>query len=211
MTKASLHRSLAWTEQAFLVAGLACLTYAGAVWTNASVQQRSAMRELAETTAPGRWTSAMVAPEVVPTNAVIGALDIPRIGLSVAARQGDQGQALETAVGHLPDTPLPWETGNAAFAGHRDTFFRPLENLRFEDEIELRTAHGTFEYRVRHITIVDPDAVWILDAPRDVSLTLITCYPFKYIGPAPRRFVVQAERVVPRAATFAPHAPSDIR
>jgi len=195
VTSRQLRRSLKWTERAFFLAGLLCLLYVGSIWTNASVEQRAAKRELAAMTESAHGSDAVKVPEAVAQNSLIGALDIPRIGLSVAVREGDQGLALETAVGHLPDTPLPWQNGNAAFAGHRDTFFRPLRNLRFGDEIQLRTIQGTFEYEVRHMTIVEPDALWILDAPDDVALTLITCYPFTYIGPAPQRFIVQAERI----------------
>jgi len=195
MTRASVRKRLRWTECTFFVAGLLCLVYVSAIWTRASVEQRDGRRELATMTARARDAGGVTASEVVPLDSVIGALDIPRLGLSVAVREGDRDQALQVAVGHLADTPLPWQKGNAAFAGHRDTFFRPLRNLRFGDEIRLRTAHGTFEYQVRHMTIVDPDALWVLDAPAEVSLTLITCYPFTFIGSAPQRFIVQAERI----------------
>ena len=99
------------------------------------------------------------------------------------------------AVGHLPDTPLPWQDGNTALAGHRDTFFRPLRRIQTGDEIRFATPHGTFRYRVMRHTVVEPDELWVLGASPAAALTLITCYPFDYVGPAPRRFVVHAERM----------------
>jgi sortase A len=97
-------------------------------------------------------------------------------------------------VGHLPDTPLPWEEGNSALAAHRDTFFRPLTDVTIGDPIRLTTPRGGFEYRVGEILIVEPGDVWVLEASDRPTLTLITCYPFTYVGLAPRRFVVRAWR-----------------
>jgi sortase A len=80
-------------------------------------------------------------------------------------------------------------------AGHRDTFFRPLRRIRTGDQIDLATRYGTFRYRVTRLTVVNPDEVWVLEPSAAAALTLITCYPFDFIGPAPRRFVVHAERI----------------
>jgi sortase A len=126
---------------------------------------------------------------------LLGQLDVPRLGLSVAVLEGDDERTLRLGAGHLPDTPPPWRDGNTALAGHRDTFFRPLQHLRIGDGIDMVTRHGSFHYRVRSLTVVDPDAVWVLAPSARVQLTLITCYPFRYLGSAPQRFVVQAERV----------------
>jgi sortase A len=131
----------------------------------------------------------------VEAQAPIGRLEIPRIGLSVVVAEGDDDNTLKVAVGHLPDTPLPWQEGNTAVAGHRDTFFRPLRRIQAGDEIRFVTRHGTFRYRVSRHAVVDPDALWVLDASPAAALTLITCYPFDYVGPAPRRFIVHAERM----------------
>jgi sortase A len=102
---------------------------------------------------------------------------------------------LNVAVGHLSDTALPWEPGNSAFAAHRDTFFRPLKDIKAGDLVRVATPRGLFEYRVRQTTIVNPEDVWVLNATDQQVLTLITCYPFSYIGHAPQRFVVRAERI----------------
>ena len=108
--------------------------------------------------------------------------------------EGDDDRTLRVAVGHLPDTPFPWENGNTALAGHRDTFFRALRRIRLGDEIELATPHGTFRYEVTRQSVVDPTDLSVLEPSPMPVLTLITCYPFNFIGAAPQRFVVRAER-----------------
>ncbi len=99
------------------------------------------------------------------------------------------------AAGHLPHTPLPWEEGHSAIAGHRDTFFRALQNLRPGDELELLTPRGDFRYRVLRLMVVAPDDVWVLGPWEGVRLSLVTCYPFAPLGRAPHRFVVHAARI----------------
>jgi sortase A len=128
-------------------------------------------------------------------DSLIGVLTIPSVDMSVAIVEGDDDEALRIAAGHLPDTPLPWEKGNSAFAGHRDSFFAPLARVRGGDEISLTTRRGVLHYRVAFMTIVGPDDLSVLGTSNDADLTLITCYPFGYLGPAPQRFVVQAERI----------------
>jgi len=132
-------------------------------------------------------------PRTAPVDAgLVGRLEIPRLHVSVIVMDGDDDATLARAVGHLPGTALPWESGNVVMAGHRDTFFRPLKDLREGDEIRMTTAHGTFDYRVVSMEIVEPDDVSVL-APTSVrSLTLVTCYPFVYVGRAPQRFIVHA-------------------
>jgi sortase A len=127
---------------------------------------------------------------------IIGRVDIPRIKLSAAVAEGDDEKTLGNAVGHLPDTPLPWQrAGNVGLAAHRDGLFRPLANVRVNDDVRLVTSRGEYHYRVTKTHIVDPDDVWVL-APTDVpTMTMITCYPFSYVGNAPQRFIVHAELV----------------
>ena len=79
-------------------------------------------------------------------------------------------------------------------AGHRDTLFQPLQHIRVGDELRVSTVRGDFRYQVRETMVVDPDDVWVLDSTDRPMLTLITCYPFNYVGKAPRRFIVRAER-----------------
>jgi sortase A len=108
--------------------------------------------------------------------------------------EGVDGGDLKYAAGHIPGTALPGEPGNVGIAAHRDTFFRPLRSIRRDDAITLSTLHGTYPYRVVSTDVVRPQDVEVLHpGPRD-SLTLVTCFPFQYIGPAPKRFIVRAER-----------------
>jgi sortase A len=124
-------------------------------------------------------------------------IEIPRLGISSAIVEGVTSGDLTLAVGHIPGTALPGETGNIALAGHRDTFFRNLRNIRTGDRITLSTAGASYHYSVESISVVGPEYVQVLNASSEPTLTLITCYPFSFVGPAPRRFIVQA-RVVSR-------------
>jgi sortase A len=126
---------------------------------------------------------------------LLGMLDVPRLQLSTPVIEGDDTRTLKRAVGHLPDTPMPWEEGNSAVAGHRDGLFRPLKDVKVGDEIRFRTTRDQFRYRVTKTTIVMPDDVSVLETQQHSTLTLITCYPFYYVGAAPQRFVIHAERL----------------
>jgi sortase A len=125
---------------------------------------------------------------------LVGMLDVPRLKLRTPVMQGDDERTLQRAVGHLPDTPLPWEAGNSAIAAHRDGLFRPLKDVRIGDEIRFRTTREELRYRVTATSIVKPDDVSVLNPRSKSALTLITCYPFYFVGTAPKRFVVHAER-----------------
>jgi sortase A len=128
-------------------------------------------------------------------SALIGRLDIARVDVSGIVRTGDDDATLRSAIAHLPGTPRPGEPGNVAMAAHRDTFFRGLRNIEAGDIVRIVTAAGEYAYSVTDTLVVDPDAVWVLDATRTNTLTLITCYPFNYLGSAPRRFIVRARQV----------------
>jgi sortase A len=126
---------------------------------------------------------------------VVALLDIPRLHISTPVLSGDDAATLDLAAGHLPDTPKPWEPGNSAFAAHRDGLFRPLRNVRVGDEVRVTTLAGEFTYRVRETRIVWPTDLSVLEPTVGSTLTLITCYPFNFVGNAPKRFVVHADRV----------------
>lgn len=130
----------------------------------------------------------------VANGALLGMLEVPRLRLNTPVVQGDDDATLDVAVGHLPDTPLPWEGGNSALAGHRDGLFRPLRHIRVGDRLTFRTPVAEIRYRVTATAVVDPADVSVLQPRERDALTLITCYPFTYVGPAPERFVVHAER-----------------
>jgi len=133
--------------------------------------------------------------------AAIGRLSVPRLHLSVMVREGIDGNTLQLAVGHIPRTALPGQAGNIGLAGHRDTFFRPLKDVRARDLIQFSSSKGDFKYEVESLMVVEPDNVAVLAPSTKNVLTLVTCYPFSYIGTAPKRLVVRARQVSPHAQT----------
>lgn len=181
--------------------GVACFIYFGAATVSTWRYQRNAKSQVdkmvsIERPPPAARERPPIAYPPLKQGDVIGRVDIPRLNLSAAVAEGDDDNTLGKAVGHLPDTPLPWEgRGNVAFAAHRDGLFRPLEKIRLNDDVRVVTARGEYHYRVTKTHIVDPHDVWVI-APTDTpTITLITCYPFSFVGNAPRRFIVQAELV----------------
>ena len=125
---------------------------------------------------------------------VTGKLEVPRLGLSVMVVDGDEEQGLRVAAVHLAATAQIGSPGNAVIAGHRDTSFWPLRNLRTGDVIRFRGAR-TDEYIVLSIRVVSPDDISVLAASKNPILTLVTCYPFRFVGSAPNRLVVRATLV----------------
>jgi sortase A len=124
--------------------------------------------------------------------AAVAEMRIPRLALTVIVLEGDSAAVLRRAVGHLAATALPGHAGNVVLAGHRDTFFRPLKQVRRGDVIELRTGHGDFSYVVESTTVVPATEMSVLEPTGGHTLTLITCFPFAYVGGAPDRFIVRA-------------------
>lgn len=125
----------------------------------------------------------------------IARIEIPSMGLDALVLPGDDAKTLRLGAGHIPGTALPGQAGNVGIAGHRDTFFRCLHDIRKDDEITLRTAEGTYHYRVETLTVVAPSQVAVLGPTVDNTLTLVTCYPFRFVGAAPKRFIVHARQV----------------
>jgi sortase A len=135
------------------------------------------------------------APPPAPEGSVLGRIEIPRVGVSSLVLEGVSGATLRRGVGHIAGTPLPRLTrlpGNLGLAGHRDTVFRGLKDIRKGDSINLDTLNGSYSYVVDWAQVVDPDDVGVLAASNQPELTLVTCYPFYYVGSAPERFVVRA-------------------
>jgi sortase A len=189
---AEQRRRCLWLERVLLGTGIVCLVWWGVVSLQATryqFQQRATLEQM-------RVAAPVVvnASAVITTGSLIGSLDIPRLRLSAMIAQGDDDATLKVAIGHLPETPLPWYEGNTAFAGHRDTFFRPLQHIRVGDDLRVSTIHGDFRYQVRETMVVGPNDAWVLDPTDRPTLTLITCYPFSYVGKASRRFIVRAVR-----------------
>lgn len=125
----------------------------------------------------------------------LAVLRIPKIGLEVPVLEGTDDLTLNRGVGHIDGTPRPGEAGNSGIAGHRDGFFRGLKEIAVGDRFGLATLAGDESYEVDRITIVSPDDVSVLDETPEPSLTLVTCYPFYFVGDAPRRYIVRAVRV----------------
>lgn len=124
---------------------------------------------------------------------LLGRIEMPSVQLTVMMREGVDSTSLRKAVGHLPSSVLPGQAGNVVILGHRDTFFRPLRGIAQGDPIRVKTRSGSFQYVVDLIQVVPPEqSLSFQEAMPAKSLTLITCFPFDYVGPAPRRFVVRA-------------------
>ncbi len=207
-------------ERVLLVVGVACLGWYVLVSAEAKYQERrsrdaieraiadvplppdipdavpakSPPEEISASSSAARDAARVAEDETIAEN-LVGMLEIPRLKMSTPVVEGDDDKTLRAAVGHLPDTPQPWEAGNSAIAAHRDGLFRPLKNIRIGDDIRVRTRRGELRYKVRTTRIVKPSDLSVLEQSDDHALTLITCYPFYYVGSAPKRFIVRAERV----------------
>lgn len=174
------------------VVGVVLLAHSAVAYLRAEAFRREALH------APVLQISASPAQRPQPGD-LIGLLDIPRLRMCAPIVEGDETAALARGIGHLSDTPLPWEPGNTAVAGHRDTVFRPLARIRLGDVIAIHAGGQRYEYTVSETRVVEPNDLSVLrDEPRP-TLTLITCYPFRFIGPAPKRFIVRAERIASSA------------
>ena len=215
-----MHSSvLRFAHRLFLSLGVATLVYVGGTAAYAVVYQRyqSWKFEGALVTATARnlkraRVSAIagnlkleaVAPTVIKAGIVeeaaglregdvVGKLEVPRIGISVMVLQGIENDTLTVGVGHVPGTPLPGADANVVIAAHRDTFFRKLEGIMVGDSIHFATLRGTYEYIVDSTEIVDPEDTQVMESRARAELTLITCYPFYFVGAAPKRFIVHAQ------------------
>jgi len=187
---------LRWSQNVFLIIGLLVLGYVGCVLLYARLYQAEQTRRfeqvLKEAPPAPRGESPRIAGR---EGSPLGRIEISPIGLAAMIQEGIDERTLRRAVGHIPGTPLPGESGNVALAGHRDTFFRGLRKIRQGDEITLTTISGSWLYRVDSTKVVEPEETEVLDEADDDILTLVTCYPFNFVGSAPRRFIVRAHRI----------------
>jgi sortase A len=189
--KATLRTALVWVQRALFCGAALLLGYAAFVLADAWLFQRR------ESSHFERLREQRVAVPVAlrSQRGLLGRLEIARLGLSVMVVEGDDHRTLRRAVGHIPGTSLPGQAGNTALTGHRDTFFRPLRNIRPDDIVTLTTLNGEYRYRVLSTQVVSPENVSVLDSSQNEILTLITCHPFYFVGAAPDRFIVRAERI----------------
>lgn len=195
----------------FFAGGCLTLAYCALVYFEASLYQASQAGRFekapkpsepaASTSSPvGRRLDAVIRGTIEKAvgarsrQAAVSRIEIPRLGISSVVVEGVDSGDLTVAVGHVPGTAVPGQAGNVAIAGHRDTFFRKLGGIRQGDRIILATPGASYQYSVDSIEVVDPGYVQVLRSSSEPALTLITCFPFSFVGPAPRRFVVHARR-----------------
>jgi sortase A len=203
--KKSLRQVLTWAQRVLFAGAVAMLGYCGFVLVDTWIFQQRASQELDrrlhDERMAGGGASGTVSPAfpepppAIGPDGLIGRIEIPRIGLSAVVFEGTAKHTLRQAVGYIAGTALPGQPGNAGLAGHRDTFFRPLKDIRQNDIITLTTLRGEYRYRVVSTRVVDPTEVSVLDPTEDETLTLVTCHPFYFVGAAPNRFIVRAERI----------------
>jgi len=190
----SPRRALQWAERVSFGAAILMLGYVGFVLVDTWIFERRETAALARFVPTEPAASSVVFPTIGP-NGLIGRMEVSRLDVSVVVVEGTSSKSLRRAVGHIAGTALPGQPGNVGIAGHRDTFFRPLRNIQRDDVITLTTSKGEYRYRVVSTKVVSPDNVAVLDSDQDEVLTLVTCYPFYFVGPAPDRFIVRAARM----------------
>jgi sortase A len=177
-----------------LVVSLGLLGYVGFVWLDTQrFQQAESLQLKQQMQAPVTRVAAL---SLADQGGLIGRMEIPRLGISTIVMEGTTNATLRHALGHIAGTALPGMSGNVGISGHRDTFFRPLRHVEANDVITLTTTSATYRYRVLTTEIVSPDDVAVLTPTTGETLTLVTCYPFYFVGPAPQRFIVHGERVL---------------
>jgi sortase A len=188
-------RFMRWMQRILLLSGVLALSYVALILIGAKLYQKYALLSLDKQILAGEQHQAGDPRPAIKEGDVLGRIEIPRIGVSVAVLQGTTSQTLRLGVGHIQGTALPGEPGNIGIAGHRDTYFRGLKDIRRDDEIQIQTAIGLDKYKVDWVQITVPSDGSVLAPTTESALTLVTCYPFYYIGAAPKRFVVHAHRL----------------
>ncbi|HKB12237.1 MAG TPA: class D sortase [Vicinamibacterales bacterium] len=195
---------LKWIERGLLATGVVLAAWCAAVLVEArfhqsvAVSDRLVVTQTAVPVLPGDSGTAAprpAAPSAPAAGSLIARLEAPSVRMTTNVLQGSDDGTLRRGAGHIEDTPLFGQPGNIGIAGHRDTVFRPLRNIKVGDPLHITTHDRTFQYRVSRTLIVGPDEVYVLDPTQHPTVTLVTCYPFDFIGHAPKRFIVQAELV----------------
>jgi sortase A len=194
-----LRLRLRWARRALFMLSAVLLGYVALVFVQAEISQSKADQYLVRRIPQGiPQGSPHAAPEPAHPLAegdILGRIRIPRLGLSAVILEGTKSRTLRLGVGHIRGTAIPGKHGNTAIAGHRDIFFRSLKGIHADDEIQLETEDGSNRYLVDWARVVAPEDISVLDSTSESALTLVTCYPFYFIGAAPKRFVVRAHQV----------------
>jgi sortase A len=192
------HAFFCWSQRALFAAGLVLLGYVALAVLQAKFYEMRARQYLDSAAIQQAARQQARQPDAVPVlpapleGAILGRLEISRLGVSVVVLQGTKPRTLRLGVGHIEGTALPGEPGNSGIAGHRDTFFRALKEVRPDDEIQIQTTTGWSRYQVDWAKVVSPGDVSVLEPSNKSLLTLVTCYPFYFFGAAPDRFVIRA-------------------
>jgi len=195
MSRAGISRTRRWASALFLAAGLVAIGVSGWSYARRAIIQRRENQALDRQIGNRTSSSSAQSQPAVQNGALIGRLVIPRLNVRGVVREGAGEDTLDVALGHIPGTALPGQPGNAGVAGHRDTLFRGLRNIAKDDSIDFQTPAGSYRYKVESTRIVKPDNVSVLNPSQHSELTLVTCYPFYYVGSAPDRFIVKARLV----------------
>ena len=212
MTKRS---TLQWLERGLLVTGVGLGAWCAVVLVEAQFHNNLTPRApltVTQTVLPGdngtpaREPASAAAPA---PGTLLGRLTAPSLKMSTTVLEGSDDATLSRGSGHIEDTPFPGQPGNVGIAGHRDTTFRPLRHIHVGDPLEFTTSDRVYRYRISKTLIVDPDDVYVLDPTDQPTLTLVTCYPFEFVGHAPRRFIVQAQLVGEEARAGAGRGPAN--
>ncbi len=191
----SLKLALRWSKCILFTAAALAVGYCGFVLLDAWIFQQRQARNL-ERPLPTASSLSSKEPGAA-LGGLIGRIEVARVGLSAMVVEGTDSATLRRAAGHIRGTAEPGRPGNIGIAAHRDTFFRPLRNIRVNDVVTLTTLKGEYRYRVVSKRVVSPDEVSVLKSSDREILTLVSCYPFYFVGPASNRFIVRAERVRP--------------
>src|SRR5579864_3156496 len=180
-----------------MIGGVLSLAYVGYVIAEANAYQQNEMLRFESATieSESEHSQPPLRPQRLGVGDVVGEIQIPRLDLNAVVVEGDSPRILRRAVGHLSGTALPGQSGNVALAGHRDTFFRSLRLIRPGDIITFKTPGQQYQYEVESTRVVEPNDTSVLEPSGGKQLTLITCFPFSYVGPAPDRFVVVAKQM----------------
>jgi sortase A len=188
---------LRWLERGLLATGIALAVWCAVVLVEARYHKALPVPPppaAVVTALPGETPEPSVHPHAtVEAGSWVARIEAPSVNLSATVLEGSDDGTLARGAGHIEDTPFPGEAGNVGIAGHRDTTFRPVRNLHVGDPLVVTTSNRVYRYRISKTAIVEPEDVYVLDPADHPTLTLVTCYPFEYVGHAPHRFIVSAD------------------
>jgi sortase A len=210
MTSRRASRAGRWIGNVLLIAGATAVGIWASSWLSLTIWQAWQNREFDQRrAAPLAQTHPPTPAEPsIKDGTVVGRLAVPRLHIRAMVREGNSDHTLSIALGRIPGTAFPGRQGNVGIAGHRDSLFRGLKNIATNDEITFETPSARYVYRVEGTQIVKPEDVGVLKAGPAPELTLVTCYPFEYVGSAPDRFIVKARLVSQLAPPLAPGQPA---